>query len=86
MRALHLELIRELEAQRYDLKGLLEEEQREVAMLRRENARLRAENRQLRGPLGGLAVIGTQEPPSDAPHPDHGLGNQEGGALVSPAD
>ena len=56
MRGLHLELIRELEAQRHEMRAIIASEQQEAAALRAENERLRAENRQLRGPLESLAV------------------------------
>ena len=55
LRGLHLEMIRELEAQRYEMRELLNEEQREVVSLREENERLRQQVQEMRGPMGGLA-------------------------------
>ena len=54
LRGMHLELIRELETQRHEMRALLAEEQREVASLRAENAMLRQQVQEMRGPLGGL--------------------------------
>ena len=54
IRGLHLEVLRELEAQRHEMRSALQEERREMAALREENARLVQENRMLRGPMGGL--------------------------------
>ena len=54
VRALHVELIRELEAQRHELRDIISGELREAADLRAENQRLRRENEQLRAPLPGL--------------------------------
>ena len=54
LRGLHLEVLRELEAQRHEMRDALREERLEMAALREENARLQEENRRLRGPMGGL--------------------------------
>ena len=56
LRALHLEMLRELEAQRHELREIVLHERRESAELRLEVERLRQENARLRSPLGGLAV------------------------------
>jgi regulator of replication initiation timing len=56
MRGLHIELIRELEAQRHEMREIVSEERREIGRLREENERLRQENLQLRAPLGGLVA------------------------------
>lgn len=57
MRNLHLDMIRELDDQRHEMRELLRAERREISELREENARLAAENRQLRGPMGGLRSL-----------------------------
>ena len=57
MRNLHLDMIRELDDQRHEMRELLRAERHEIAELREENARLAAENRQLRGPMGGLRSL-----------------------------
>ena len=56
MRGLHLELIRELDAQRHEMRAMLDEGRAESAALREEIGRLREENARLRGPLG-LGVL-----------------------------
>ena len=50
--------VRELEAQRHELREIVAEERAEVLSLRGENERLQAELTRLRGPLGGLAAGG----------------------------
>jgi hypothetical protein len=57
VRGLHLELIRELEAQRHEMREILRQEGLEKAALLAENARLAAENQELRGPMGSLGGI-----------------------------
>ena len=57
MRGLHLELIRELEAQRHEMREILRQERQESAALRAENARLLAENKELRSPMGSLGGL-----------------------------
>jgi hypothetical protein len=58
LRALHLEMLRELEAQRHELREIVLHERRESAELRLEVERLRQENARLRSPLGGWASSG----------------------------
>ncbi|EOD20880.1 hypothetical protein EMIHUDRAFT_241694 [Emiliania huxleyi CCMP1516] len=53
-----VELIRELEAQRHEVRSLIEAGREEVAALREENAALREENARLRAPP--LAALGLQ--------------------------
>ena len=54
IRGLHVEVevLREFEAQRHELRQLLAKTGAECSALREENARLREENAQLHGPLG----------------------------------
>ena len=52
MRELHIEMIRELDSQRHEMRALLAEERAESESLRAEVAVLRDENSRLRGPLG----------------------------------
>ena len=47
-----MEVLREFEASRHELRELLHVSGAECARLREENAKLRAENARLQGPLG----------------------------------
>ena len=61
LRGLHLEMLRELEAQRHEMRCLLLDESREVVSLRRENEELRRRMEEMRGPMGGLAQWAEEE-------------------------
>lgn len=54
--AIHVDLIRELEAQRQEMRHLFEQSRAETAALFAENARLREEVASLRAPLGALGL------------------------------
>ena len=53
---LHVEMVRELEAQRHELRGIVMEERAEVLALRQENNQLREELARFKAPLRGLAA------------------------------
>ena len=55
--------IRELEAQRHEMREIIRGERTEAAALRAENSRLLAENKQLRGPMGGLPDLNAYPSP-----------------------
>ena len=54
LRGLHVEVIRELEAQRHEMRVVLADEAREIYALRVENKSLRAQLEQMRGPVGAM--------------------------------
>ena len=52
IRSLHVEVLREFESSRDELRQLLQQSGAELSRLRDENSRLREENARLHGPLG----------------------------------